>query len=279
MKTVTVDIAPESGVTYDVGIRTEDSTSIPAGSFLKEAVSGPAVQFNDLVEGNYEGIVRRIKADGTKGQWYRQIAHDMNCPDLTAKSISDITDTTAKLNFTKPVGVTTVEYKKEGGAWSTSTGTEVTITGLTAGVLYNVYVRPVKSALEKGRIEKLTFTTTGGVTATAISKVRRVCFNQYHTNHIIRFTILNDLIADGGTYRIRLKSQNIATHTVTADDTLLTVITSLFNQVIGIPTTIVVNGTTASFDFETYSKSFTDGQFYLCTDNIDESVDYSFDTV
>lgn len=279
VKTVHVDIATDPTATYDIGIRSEGSTADPSGSYLKTNVQGPHVQFDNVPDGNYEGVVRRSnEVTGAKGSWFTVIGRDELCPDLVSVTITDIGDTSGKIVVVLPSGVTAWEWKKEGGVWNAATTSEVTVPGLTAETNTTVYVRPVAGALVKGKIVKATITTTGpGTDKTAIQKVQENCFNTYHTNWTIRFTILNGLIPVGEKYQIKLTTVIIAEHEVTADDTLETVIHSLFNQAIGNPGTIVVSGTSASFDYETYNQTTVDGIFYPCGTK-DESTQYTFIT-
>lgn len=275
-----MDIATEANTLYDVGIRSEGSSMEPSGTYLKSGVAGPQVQFTDLIDGNYEGVVRRKNTiTGATGAWFITIGRDANAPDLINPVIQNITNTTLELKVTLPTGVTKWEYKKENGQWNEATTTTVTIPSLAANTLHNFYVRPVVGPLIKGKVVKLSALTTGSTgDATDIQRIEEICFNAYHTNTVIRFTIKNALIAIGEKYQIKLKNEVIAEHTVVSGDTFTTVISSLFNQVSGIHHTIVVTGTAASFDYETYSKSFVDGQFYQCG-IIDETPDYTFVTI
>jgi hypothetical protein len=264
----------EPGFTYDIGIRAE------GGIVLKTltGITDTQTVFSNLQDGNYEAMVRRVKPDGSKGQWFSNLVWDAACPDLVSASMSSITGTEATLNFVKPTGVLTVEYRIDNGPWIVATGASHVLTGLSPDTAYKIDIRPVMSSLIKGKPVLLQFTTAGGTgPRVAKRKVQEICFGSSHSHSQLRFTLNGGLAALGVIYRIRLKGVTLAEAQVQAGSTMHSIINSLFQQAYGVPGSIYVapDGSSASFEMLTYSKSAAMGLDYSCGDpNADETADY-----
>lgn len=107
MKTLIVDISLEEGFKYDVGVRTEGGATVKE----KNDVAESRVIFENMIDGNYEALVRRVSAQGNKGAWFDKIIPDSECPDLGAVTISGITATEALLTVALPPAVPAFEYR------------------------------------------------------------------------------------------------------------------------------------------------------------------------
>lgn len=238
--------------TYQVAVRLVASVANPYNlPTYTQTATGPQVIFHGLPEGLYEAaIIRTCVAGGQSGPIW-QTAMSPSCIAPQNVVVSNITATDADVDWDGTTGQVYEISVNEGDWEDTDSHNAHAITGLTAGISYDIRIRQKCGTYMRSPIVNKHFTTTVGVPSFNSIIIRKICEQDQFLGFKIRFNISGGLATVGEEYQITYTALDssttvVANHIVTGSDTLSSVINSLASFFT--PVNLVVGATYAYFD-------------------------------
>jgi hypothetical protein len=206
-------------------------------SSYRQVATSNQIRFTGLPDEMYEVSVRRTcsTGDAILSDW--QDINNLACKSPASIAISGITGTSANVAWTASDGsspATGYEYRiNKSPDWKTTTVNPIALTGLTAGIVYDVELRQSCSLNSKSSNLRKFFATTVGAASMRVDVIQKLCSNGLYDGFRIRISLAGGVAAVGKIYTLKYNDPNaglqtFATYTVVGGDTIEKVIKGLW---------------------------------------------------